>query len=119
MTLTVEFPMTLPSMANARLHWAAKARKVKAQRLTTGLALRDNGVGWRLKPLAKGQRLVVTLTRVAPRKLDSHDNLRTALKHVVDEVAAFFHVDDSDPRIEWRYAQAKGSSSVRIELEAV
>jgi hypothetical protein len=34
--LTVEWEMLLPSMANARLHWTAKARKKSAQRVACG-----------------------------------------------------------------------------------
>jgi hypothetical protein len=111
-SLRIEWPMTLPSMSNARLHWAVKAKKVKAQRLSTGLALRANGVGWRLKRLVPGE--------VAPRQLDD-DNLRGALKAPRDEIAAFFHIDDADPRIEWAYGQVKSSrpreSMVRVEFE--
>ena len=44
-----------------------------------------------------GAALVVTLTRVSPRALDS-DNLAYAFKAVRDEVAAYFGVNDNDPR---------------------
>lgn len=116
-SMSVEWPMTLPSFANARMHWTARHRLIKKQRVAVGLALRANGVGWRLKPVGEG-KLVVHLTRVAPRPIrDVHDNLRSAFKGIVDEVAAFFHIDDSDPRIEWQYAQARGRSSVRIKFE--
>jgi hypothetical protein len=113
MTVTVEFPLTLPSVANLREHWATKAKRVKAQRRVAFFAM--NG---RINPLAIDQargRIAVTLTRVAPRKLDS-DNLQSAFKAIRDEVAAYFGVDDADPRIEWRYAQARGKAAVRIEF---
>lgn len=112
--------MTLPSLGNARLHWAAKAKKVAAQRATVALLLRANGVGWRLKPLEKGELLRVTLIRCSPRPIkDKHDNLRTALKGPVDEIAAFFNIDDASPLVEWHYLQAKGPSALRIDFKVV
>ena len=116
--LTVSWPMLLPSMANERLHWSAKARKVKAQRATCALSLRANGVGWRLTPLETGDHLVVVLVRQAPRRLDS-DNLQGAFKAIRDEVAAFFHVPDNHPSITWCYKQVKGPATVSIELEVL
>jgi hypothetical protein len=63
----------------------------------------------------------ITLTRIAPRKLDAHDGLRSALKPVVDGVADFFGCKDNDPRLEWRYEQRRGrirEYAVLITLEA-
>lgn len=116
--ITVEWPMLLPSMSNARMHWAHKARKVKAQRASAALALRAHGVGWRLEPLEKDGHLIVWLERQAPRKLDD-DNLRGAFKGVRDEVAAFFHVPDNHPTLSWCYRQTKGPAMVRIEFEVL
>lgn len=124
MTVTVEIPMTLPSASNLREHWAAKARRVKAQRVHAWSVLNAakvasvvgrHGYGdWE----RDGHHLAITLTRVAPRKLDD-DNLRGAFKAVRDEVAAYFGVDDADPRLEWRYEQAKGKAAVRIAFDVV
>lgn len=109
--ITIEFPMKLPSVSNLREHWATKAKRVKAQRAVTRITLRGVHFGYRqMIPLA------VTLTRVAPRKLDD-DNLRGAFKAVRDEIAAYFGVDDGSKEIEWHYAQAKGKAAVRIGLE--
>jgi hypothetical protein len=66
------------------------------------------------------------LVRVAPRSLDSHDNLRSAMKGAVDGVADALGVDDRDPRVTWSYAQErppKGAPKaerygLRIELRA-
>lgn len=50
--------------------------------------------------------LVITLTRIAPCDLDGHDNLRTALKPVVDGITdALGLKNDRDHRISWQYAQ--------------
>jgi hypothetical protein len=120
MTLSICWPMTLPSMSNERLNRFSKAKLVKAQRATTDLALRAHYVGTRLEPLGHGMQLVVRLVRChTPRSRirDEHDNLRTAFKHVVDAIAAYFGIDDSDKRVRWEYAQEPAhESSVRVEF---
>jgi len=63
----------------------------------------------------------ITLTRIAPRQLDAHDGLRSALKPVCDGVADFFGCKDNDPRLEWVYRQERGKVreyAVLITLEA-
>jgi hypothetical protein len=63
----------------------------------------------------------ITLTRIAPRELDAHDGLRSALKPVVDGVADFFGCKDNDPRLSWQYEQRRGrvrEYAVEIRLEA-
>jgi len=63
----------------------------------------------------------ITLTRIAPRQLDAHDGLRSALKPVVDGVADFFGCKDNDPRLQWQYEQRRGGVreyAVEIRLEA-
>lgn len=55
-----------------------------------------------------GESAVVTLTRVAAGKFDD-DNLRAAFKSVRDGISdALGFKDDSDKRLEWRYAQQHG-----------
>jgi hypothetical protein len=61
--------------------------------------------------------VVVTLTRIAPRRLDS-DNLQGGCKAARDEVAAWLGVDDADPRVEWRYEQSK-ALGVRVARYAL
>lgn len=60
----------------------------------------------------------ITLTRVAPRRLDS-DNLAGSFKAVQDEVAALMGIDDGDPRITWVYAQRSPSvpNEYAVEVE--
>ncbi len=134
MTVTVEIPMALPSAGNLHEHWRHRHQRIKAQRAATLLALRchDSGTLGRGVTHALGLRAVtsdrtwivpldgmtVTLTRVSPRKLDS-DNLAFAFKGIRDEVAAYFGIDDADPRIRWEYAQAKGKAAVRIAFDVV
>ena len=111
--VTIDFPMTLPSVANARLHWAAKARLVKSQRASTTLMLHANQVGQQLRIVRKGERLRVLLVRVGPRKLDD-DNLSSAFKAVRDSVAAYFGIDDGDERIKFNYGQDTGRAMVQM-----
>jgi hypothetical protein len=62
--------------------------------------------------------LVVTLTRIAPRTLDS-DNVHGALKHVRDGVADWLGVDDGDARVTWEVGQERGAAqqyAVRVEI---
>ena len=117
--VTCELPMRLPSMANLRLHWATKARTVKAQRSATGLALRTTGrafvTAWKHMDANPNLRLHCLLTRVGPRALDD-DNLQGAFKAVRDEVAATFGIDDGSERWRWQYAQERGLYAVRIRL---
>lgn len=101
--MKIELPISTVSESNRRDHWATKARRVKAHR----------NAAWALCP-AYPLPCIVTLTRVAPRSLDAHDNLRSALKFAVDGIADRLGIKDNDPRVEWRYAQVKGKPAVVI-----
>lgn len=105
--MRIELPIATVSEANQRDCWQVKSRRAKAHR----------NVAWALSP-AHPLPCVVTLTRISPRSLDAHDNLRSALKFVVDGIADKLGIKDNDPRVEWRYAQAKGKpASVVVEFE--
>ena len=116
--MRLEIPLVLPSLANARLHWAAKARIVKNQRNAVALA-------WvsQLRCMVRGKRAevvthlpcIVTLTRVSLRELDD-DNLQGAFKGVRDEVAKQLGLDDRSKLIVWHYRQERGASGIRIEV---
>ncbi len=114
--IDLKLPLKTISESNTRGHWAKRAARVKGHRFATKLAVR---------PLVDGLRMPdgicrdITLTRVAPRKLDD-DNLRGCLKAVRDGVADALDVDDGDERISWRYEQERGKPgeyAVRIRLE--
>ncbi len=88
-------------------HWSTLARRRKAERRTAAT----------LCP-AHALPATVTLTRLSAGELDD-DNLRGALKGVRDGVADRLGVDDRDPRVTWRYAQARcprGQYGVRIDI---
>lgn len=68
----------------------------------------------------------VTLTRIAPRLLDTGDNLPMAFKKSRDVIADMLIPGlqpgraDDDPRIEWSYDQKKGAPkeyAIVIEIE--
>lgn len=82
--------------------WQTRWRDAKQQRAD----VRTHLLATQLRPPALP--VVVTLTRVAPRPLDAHDNLPASFKHVADGVADYLGTKDSDPRITWRYDQCRG-----------
>ena len=75
------------------------------------------GAGRQAKAKPTGR---ITLTRIAPRPIDKHDNLPIGFKAVVDEVAAWLGVPDNHPGITWLYANRKGKPkqyAVEITIE--
>lgn len=110
--MNVLLPIRTVSEANIREHWTRKGRRARDQRFVARILIEKAGA--KLVP-----PLVVTLTRIASRRLDD-DNLARALKAVRDGVADALKIDDGDPRLTWRYAQEKGRSkeqAVRVVIE--
>lgn len=109
-TLRFSIPLKTVSGANSREHWAAKAKRVKAERSATALAILVAGAKTTLRGYApQVSRIVVTLTRVSPRQLDSHDNLPSSMKGVVDALCDSMHIDDRDSRFAVVYQQQRGA----------
>ena len=101
------FPIKIVSEGNIHEnHWKAYARHKQQKALIHAYLLRDRP---QITLPCK-----IYLTRIAPRKLDAHDNLRFALKWVVDSLASYVFPDkkagraDDSPQIEWIYEQKKG-----------
>lgn len=117
MSIVVTLPLRIESIANKREHWAARSARAKSQRVQAWAELRyiaDSA------PRLLGP-VVVTLTRIAPRELDS-DNLAIGFKSVRDGVADWLGVNDNDSRIEWVYAQERGEPkqyAARVSIEEV
>lgn len=113
MTFSVSFPLHLRSALNAREHWAARHRRVRAEREAVDFIVRGSLHGTKLTvPCA------VTITRLAPRMLDAGDNLESSAKGVRDQIAHILGVDDRDPRVTWCVKQEKAKTySVRIVVE--
>ncbi len=77
------------------------AVRIKVQRKTVELALRVP-----LRPLSAlaWVRLVITVTRIGPRKMDRDNNI-ASLKASIDGIADAIGIDDGNERITWVYAQ--------------
>lgn len=114
--LRVSLPIKTRSLLNLREHWAARARRTKAHRAATILALRAHlGSADMRRELDGDGQIVVTLIRYG-RRLDD-DNLRGALKAVRDGVAEWAGIDDGSPRWRWEYGQNKaGKPGERVEV---
>jgi hypothetical protein len=124
-TLTVDVPGPIASAANLREHHAQKSARVKSQRdcadAVTLAALRTQRPSLSLP-------LVVVLTRLAPRRLDT-DNLAHATKAhrdgVTKALARYLKdakqpapSDDSD-RLRWLYDQVPargGEEALRVSI---
>jgi hypothetical protein len=86
---TLTLPLKLDSRANFRGHTRSKkhVKSVQEQRGLTCIMLRSHAVK---VPLP----VKLTLVRIAPRRLDAHENLPMCFKSVVDGVADWLEVDD-------------------------
>lgn len=107
--VTFTIPMKAASTANLREHHMVKARRLKSQRQAAML---------KCPPWSAGALLVIELTRVGPRELDS-DNLASALKSVRDGIAAKLKFDDASKLVRWDYKQAKGEYEIRVRIYRV
>ncbi|MGZ7043553.1 MAG: hypothetical protein ACXVHM_03085 [Methanobacterium sp.] len=117
-TITWQLPLKIANEANSNEHWAVKSRRHKHQKARIKSEfLKDN-------PEITIPCTCI-LTRIAPRKLDDHDNLRVSMKWVVDAIAAELtgnHVPgraDDNSGIIWEYKQEKGKVreyGLRVEI---
>lgn len=99
------------SLLNTREHFRVTAKRKAYQR-----GLVSAYFNFRSRPALP---VTVTLTRMSPGTLDEHDNLPSAFKHIVDQLAAWLGVDDADERVTWKYAQSKckrGDFGVIVEV---
>jgi len=107
-------PMKTVSESNQREHWRKRARRAKQQRGAAFLIVSASGGAYKCMRFPR-----LTITRVAPRRLDD-DNLRGALKAVRDGIADALSVNDGDPSILWEYRQRRGGRheyAVEIEID--
>ena len=110
--MTLRIPLRTVSESNQREHWARRAKRAKAQRSTIYYALRAAWCMLPETPYPLYLPTVATLTRIAPRALDS-GNLESSLKAVQDGVAdwlvgGYGKGQDRQPGLRWRYAQRRG-----------
>ncbi len=95
------------SEANSSEHWSSKSKRHKLQKKRIKFLLLQN------RPDIEFPCLI-RLSRIAPRLLDSDDNLPMSLKYIKDYIAdqlipglAPGRADD-DKRMKWEYSQEKG-----------
>ena len=101
---------------NAREHWRQRDRRVRGERNAVAAYA---PLPWQWRELRKeAERFNVTLTRVAPRKLDD-DNWVGRAKGVRDEVARLLGIDDGDERLTWQYRQERGKPREKSVLVLV
>jgi len=105
------------SEANLRENWHVKAKRVRMQRQITRVMVGQCRKDWRDD--LPGTTHVITLTRIAPRPLDT-DNLARSFKAIRDGIADTLEIDDGSKRLTWNYGQEKGPPkqyAVRIEIQ--
>jgi hypothetical protein len=107
--IEVTLSLRLINEANDHSHWRGRQKRAKMQHSTVTMVLLGRCtfqcIGYSTH-IAQGNACVVTLTRIAPRRLDS-DGVVASCKFVRDGVAEALGIDDGDARIEWRYEQRK------------
>ena len=101
LVVCVQLPLRIVSVANIREHWAKRANRANLHRSTTKTLLKQ---ACQVPPVWP---VKVTLTRIAPRKLDT-DNLSSGFKAVRDGVADWLRIDDGDERLTFSYTQRFG-----------
>jgi hypothetical protein len=115
--LTWEIPIKTVSELNCAQHWTDKFKRHKSQQKFVKLALKAD-IGKVTLPCK------VTVTRLAPNTLDTHDNLPASQKYVVDQIASLLRpglapgrADDTKDII-IAYAQRKQPNmGILIEIE--
>lgn len=112
---TVTVPIRIESLNKTYSeHWRVRSNRNTSHRWEIHAALKAAKAPHGMLPCT------VTLTRIAPRAIDQHDNLRAGFKSAVDAIAWWLGVDDADPRVVWRYAQSRGEPkqyAARIAIE--
>ncbi len=116
----VRIPIRTISESNISEHWTKKQKRHKLQKTCVKYYLKN-------KPKLS-LPLKVVLTRIAPNKLDEHDNLRMSFKWIADAIADSLIPGKKDGRaddskeISWEYKQEKGNAreyAIKIEIQKV
>lgn len=116
-----QFNLRTASESNSNEHHMVKAKRHKKQKDQVKKIMMVQRP--KLQPPCK-----VTMTRIAPREMDGHDNLATSLKYITDAVAEYLvpgkavgRADDCKA-IQWQYKQKKGAVreyGVLVEIETL
>jgi hypothetical protein len=107
-------PVQTRNPLNNRQHWRTVQKRAKSEKHVAAVVISA------VSRAAFQLPVVVKMTRYSTGRLDSHDGLRAACKHIADTVAEWLGVDDGDAsRITFQYAQEKckrGQYGVRVEV---
>lgn len=124
--ISFEIPLrTYNPLNGSHGHWSVVAKRRKVERFATRVAMcmaTEAHRGEAFAAMANAKAWIITLTRIAPsRGLDS-DALPASMKAIRDQIATELgFLDDSDPRLTWRYEQLRRNPreyAVCVTLEA-
>ncbi len=107
--VSLSLPVRTISELNCTIHWSKKYKLHKIQQKTVALVL--NPMKTRISIPCH-----IHLIRLAPNKLDKHDNLPASLKYIVDACCAIITGDfrpgrgDNDERISFSYDQEESKN---------
>ena len=113
--IEVTVPIKIESVSNKREHWSKSHSRAVKQAFAVRLMLKS-----KIKEVPLP--VVVTLTRIAPRKLDFDNLVGGGFKKIRDTVADLLIPGlrpgqaDGDPRITWCYAQEKASKTYACKI---
>lgn len=126
MKYSLLIPVKIESLANKMEHWSKRHKRNKTLKFLIQRELAVNNVP-SLPVIERfhGERVKVALTRIAPRSLDSVDNLPASMKPVIDSICDWFLPGkragraDADERFNFTLHQEKGKPkeyALRIEI---
>jgi len=105
------------SEANSTEHWRTKNKRHIVQKTYVNSSFLNDQFSCPMP-------CVVKITRIAPRMLDDHDNLRVSVKWIADQIAVNLTKvvtpgrADDDKRITWQYCQEKrGVREYGVKIE--
>lgn len=132
MKINFTIPLTkdlIPSEANrGGEHWTKKHKRHQQQKFLIRAYLSKYLYDPSHQDISFLLPCITTLTRIAPRSLDSDDNLPMAMKSYKDYISDYLipgkpmGFADSDKRLQWRFSQEKGKPkeyALKVEIEHV
>lgn len=114
--LSIELPWPDRDLSpNARVHWARKAKKVKASRWVAFGRTTFGSIGSILVPAPNGLSVAYTFHPGTNRRRDL-DNLIASTKAYTDGIAQALAVDDSTFRLSYKMGELTKPAKVLVEI---
>lgn len=114
--LRIELPWPDKDLSpNARVHWARKAKKVKASRWVAFGRAAFRSEGALMIPAPNGLSVAYTFHPSTKRRRDL-DNLIASTKAYTDGIAQALAVDDSTFRLSYRMGELRRPAEVIVEI---